>query len=350
MRTYSDVLQCNIRRIDKRFFSTLDESCQQHIHNWTDVQRCLNGPRHKNLTEAVLALPVETDTINRGLGGGNRQTNNNNNNDNNKKPLVEIRLIGERHSGTKFIISTLQQCFDSNNKGNLAPHKSFEVSVRRDFLRPKHWFQPIGPKLDQTNRIVIAAFRDPYEWVAAMIQNPYHSPNHYVALNESNGDDWHPIPLPWQEFVHRPWTMNRTKYDWNIAPTKRYAQKCLLGFKYHELVPCIWQNLTMPVNVRWGYIPIYEQRRRRDNQIIYINRHERVTEEALPFENILQMRADKILNHLLEVSLTNRLGGFLGMSDACCLHCMFDVEPSVTAVCCCLHCFLTSQTICLLPQ
>ena len=118
--------------------------------------------------------------------------------------IDNIRLLGERHSGTTYLTRYLQACF---------PH-----NLVNDFLvRKKHWFQPspqeivaavqsvdpdvleeatefhrfekghrswrniseeLNPKGIFQTSLVLYVVRDVYQWMEAMRQGPWHWPNH----------------------------------------------------------------------------------------------------------------------------------------------------------------------------
>ena len=113
-----------------------------------------------------------------------------------------IRILGERHSGTSFLTRYLQQCF---------PHNFVDEYL----VNGKHWFQPSpeyvvdtatrygesalaatglndnfydqtwwqiaqsdDPKRFFNTTLVIALFRNPYDWIEGMRRMPHHWPNH----------------------------------------------------------------------------------------------------------------------------------------------------------------------------
>lgn len=120
---YSDIQRC-VAPYDRRNFTEESRSGCETIETWDDVQKCMNGDR---------------------------------NNQKEKPPNLVINLIGERNSGTKWMVDEMKQCFPN--------HK-----IERDYGgRSKHFFQISEYRYNaQRKRIVIAAFRDPVEWVAAM--------------------------------------------------------------------------------------------------------------------------------------------------------------------------------------
>jgi hypothetical protein len=284
------------------------------VTDWSDVQRCLN-------TEPTIHLNAVNVPPN--------------------LPHYDISLIGERNSGTKFLIQELQQCFQSLAPGSRAGirhsvHTSSSpssnggvngdspaptVKIHRDFHRHKHFFQPLYSGDNYRHRIVIALFRDPVEWVAAMRENPYHSPAHVAGYesantkknsNIDNGDGvedaFRVIPLSWQDFVGRPWRTDRTPEDLHILKNATLVKEtfkgetCLYRYSILDAVPCRFDNATarypsIPDPLLRGYVPLYELRRDHSQK---------------PFDNVLQLRAEKIVNFLVEVPLVYKgLGGYV---------------------------------------
>lgn len=67
-------------------------------------------------------------------------------------------------------------------------------------------------------------------------------------------------------------------------------------------MPCVWQNNSLPDEVQRAYFPFYELRR-----------DSAPGQLGVPFDNILELRSDKIINFLLELPLLQRLGGYLAV-------------------------------------
>jgi hypothetical protein len=240
----------------EKAFNDLGPSCER-IETWGDVNRCLV----RRSTPEVL-------------------------------DHYEISIIGERNSGTKFIMRELQQCF---------PRKKFNVRTHRDFIRAKHFFQPVRESRDYNfqDTILIAVFRDPVEWIAAMIEKPYHSPNHVTGFDNVTDAV---IPLPWQDFVSRRWKMPRSNFDMDLITSGRVQETysrliCKQQFTFPEVVPCRYDNTStlVPSERLRGYEPVYELRRDGTGR---------------SFEHILELRSEKIFNFLVELPLLVKLGGF----------------------------------------
>jgi hypothetical protein len=248
MKSEKDIRNCYPTKHVKQF---KDPQCQT-IQNWNDVQRCLVGRFQYNGTESA---------------------------------INEVHILGERNSGTKFVTNALQRCYP----------KSSGVKVHRDFLRQKHFFQPIESG-DFSRSLVVVVVRDPVEWMAAMRELPYHSPNHLKGFRNVTNEV---IPLTWQEFVNKPWTAVTSTIDLTLRDEDRHQPICTNRFRIDEVTPCSLDNVTAqgaPWNIpmkKWrGYSPVYEQRR------------------GTPYEHLLQMRADKIVNWILQIPLLMKIGGF----------------------------------------
>jgi hypothetical protein len=179
-------------------------------------------------------------------------------------PIEDLSIIGERNSGTRWMSSHLQDCF------------SDRLLVRHYLVRYKHWFQHDIPNgKERRGTIVVAMFRDPYYWVEAMRKVPHHAPLHYK--------------LPWEDFVTTPWTMPRAPLDIEVRqngsdPTKIECQE---NFHYHQINSCLsrpfpegYFRKKPPMS---GHKPQYELR---------------IDGSGRPYGSILDMRSDKIKNHL----------------------------------------------------
>ena len=258
MRSLRDIRECFPPQLVRRLPV---EHCQD-VQDWETLQRCVTGRFY-----------AEDDT-------------------GTEEPFT-IHIIGERHSGTKFLMNELQQCF-------LQPSAASNVKkVHRDFLRSKHFFQPYRGE-NHLRSILVVIVRDPVEWVAAMHEMPYHSPNHVksvVSEDPTKGVE----PLPWQEFVSRPWTTQRSKLDEKLqSERKQHPERkieCQERFHFNDVVPCqVDDSYGIPSDRMRGMFPLYEMRRDGSGK---------------PYDNILQMRADKITNFVLQLPMMFAIGGFV---------------------------------------
>ena len=255
LHTIDDVRRC----YPSQMFRRLPVNCH-NVENWEDLQRCLTGP----------FVPID------------------------KSQQYVVHILGERNSGTKWLQGELQQCFPRNN---------FHFKAKRDFIRSKHFFQPIRPT-DETKSIIVSLFRHPVDWVAAMREAPYHSPRHTQGFDKVTT---RAIPMPWREFVRTSWATKRTEFDLELIRQGRLGETvsgdvCVEHFALDEVVPCRYNLSTsdnavlqIPPNRFRGYEPIYELRRDHSGR---------------PFANILELRREKIVNFALEVPLLMQLGGY----------------------------------------
>jgi len=173
--------------------------------------------------------------------------------------VKEISVIGERNSGTTWIWNELTTCFNNT------------VKVKRRLTRYKHWFQyEDGKKHPAT--LVLAIFRDPYYWIAAMRKKPHHAPMH--------------LHLDWKTFVTKQWTMPRVGKD--LEMVNQTGRICQQEFYFHEVVSC--NDRPYPdghfKDKKPGYSghqPFYEMKNDGSGK---------------PYDNILDLRRDKIINFL----------------------------------------------------
>lgn len=137
--------------------------------------------------------------------------------------------------------------------------------------RYKHWFQYKNATKYPHDTLVLAQFRNPYEWFNAMHLKPHHSPDH-VGLKR------------WEDFIDKPWTTQRIGYDLNLTKDTL----CQEDFQYKDLVSCVveprpksyWKNKK----IRYSeHQPFYEMR---------------PDGSGKPFKNLMELRAAKIRNFL----------------------------------------------------
>ena len=172
------------------------------------------------------------------------------------------------------------------------------MQVLRELTKYKHWFQHNNVTKIVPGTLVLALFRNPYEWVQAMRRSPHHASNH--------------VGLGWREFLERPWTTERVGRDldlWReINRTEREAKVgeggeedhlrngkffrksriCQDSFRFDEVISCYkhpvpdeyWEERSHSYSQRQ---PLYEMRQ---------------DGSGLPYKSILELRSDKIRNFL----------------------------------------------------
>ncbi|KAL7567656.1 hypothetical protein ACA910_012087 [Epithemia clementina (nom. ined.)] len=300
------------------------------LHNWTQLQSCLTFVRRQRQQEP-------------------RQSTTANHEDNTKDDTIRtIHILGERHSGTKFVQQELQRCFP----------RSAQFRVHRDLQRSKHFFQSLEEENDDNDKaaedyrhsLIIAVFRDPMDWTEAMRLKPYHAPFHMTGFVEdyqqqpppppkekgpASHGDLVVQPLDWKTFVTRPWTMPReARYDLALAAANAASDnknknnatvstQCHYGFGANEIIPCWYnpQSNLVPNQRLRGFAPLYEMTRPylldptskfRNSRNAPQSFSQSSSPPAPPFDNILQLRADKIRHLALEIPLLlPNLGGYL---------------------------------------
>jgi hypothetical protein len=188
-------------------------------------------------------------------------------------PPTTIHLIAERHSGSKWITAHLTECFGRHMSGD----SGGGVHIRTGLTRWKHWFQENNTGYVAKRVFVVTQFRHVYQWIMAMNHLPYHSPEHYN--------------LTWHEFVTKKWDMPKRGRDLLLLPAET---SCQVGFQPHQVNPCLEYANMLIGNSSMSVRPLYEMRNDGSGQ---------------PYDNILQLRSDKIKN-FLSIQHFDRVTGF----------------------------------------
>ena len=187
---------------------------------------------------------------------------------------ISLHLIGERHSGTKWMSNHLQSCFP-------------DIHFDNNLFRWKHWFQDetLPDKHNGTRFVVVAQFRNPYSWVESMRALPYHAPEHFH--------------LTFSDFISRAWTMKRTgpdeQYDMEGLQQSRMKEVWCNSALFHpfDVVPCL-ANRTVFSSKGILTKALYEMK---------------VDGSGQPYQSILDLRRDKIKN-FLDVKHFRRVNAF----------------------------------------
>jgi hypothetical protein len=259
--------------------------CQQR-RSLRDVQACFASPRQ--LPARDCDEVTDWSSVQRCLTGRFRP----------EAQIRHVHIVGERHSGTKFLTNHLQECFprqrQQGTRSTTTPDYGFKV--HRDFLRSKHWFQPILGH-DMSQSVVVVLVRDPYQWVTAMLEKPYHSPFHIRRFNGTRGV----VPLEWVDFVSRPWSMPLLPGWENRSTTttrQQHQQHCQMYFSRQEVVPCEYNRSSgfVPTAFANGFEPVYELRRDGSGKA---------------FRHVLELRTEKLVNFVLELGILLDLAGLM---------------------------------------
>jgi len=258
----------NLKIFDKSFVSPgedLQASASQIVHK-DSVRKAYNTTQEK---VRAFTTPSDSDVKSNSKTNTTSTTNFPPKSTQHKKPQAKpvkrISLIGERNSGTKWTVKHLRECFEHT------------MIVEDRLTRFKHWFQDEDNKGNQLHTVVVAQFRNPYDWVEAMRVTPWHASNHMnVTL--------------WHDYVTRPWNReNNTRYAEDLALLKNMVSKnlnetqisCQDRFKYNEINSC----------TRWPY--------KGYTHLEFGDRYElRRDGSGLPYGSILELRSEKIRNFL----------------------------------------------------
>ena len=191
--------------------------------------------------------------------------------------VKKISLLGERNSGTRWTSSHLMECFGS------------QVEVDYRLVRHKHWFQhDVVPGVRVNRTLVIAQFRDPIYWVDAMRRKPHHAPMHHNKK--------------WSTFVKIPWTLPKRpaqdeQFVQDLANNRSLYEThpCHENFEPHQIIAC----LRYPFPSKKEYTEYFQDSRLLPSFSGQLPRYELKDDGSGDhYNNILEMRADKIRNFL----------------------------------------------------
>ena len=125
------------------------------------------------------------------------------------------------------------------SKSSQAYHRfSYPMQIKVSYSRFKHWFQFDYAHIKPKSHVVVAMFRDPYDWVEAMRERPHHAHEH--------------IGLTWREFVTKPWVGPRRLHDElslrNAGGLEEVIEEvgtgCIANFTWNEVVPCSVEDVN----------------------------------------------------------------------------------------------------------
>ena len=172
------------------------------------------------------------------------------------------------------------------------------------YKRFKYWFQEEDlTNVPENSAVVVAMFRNPYDWVEAMRIEPLHAIEHLrwyqpgvngsidinIGINDDraygsdgSGEYYSARPFKWKEFVTKPWIGRRGTKDIVISRTNRgmNSAKCMDSYSFYDAVPCSVDD-SSTVDGLGEYK--YEYKRDRSER---------------GFSSIIDLRREKILNHL----------------------------------------------------
>ena len=143
-------------------------------------------------------------------------------------------------------------------------------------MRYKHWFQDDFWEDLPDQTLVLAIFRNPHDWIKAMSYKPHHAPAHLFPDKD------------WKKFVTSPWTMERTEMDLVLQNETGFV--CHQHFTYKELNSCLRRPFPK------GYERVKTKGAGFSSLQPFYELHR--DGSGLPYDNILQMRKEKILNFM----------------------------------------------------
>jgi hypothetical protein len=149
--------------------------------------------------------------------------------------------------------------------------------------------------------LVLAQFRNPYDWLKAMEHVPHHSPAHLrlgLNPNENKESNISGSLNDWEKFLTKPWTMPRVGTDLLVPKEKHNTTMCQEDFLYRDINSCDIEPLP-PSYYNWTL-------RYSEQEPFYEMRNDA---SGLPYDNILELRTDKIRNFL-------GVANYKGVADA----------------------------------
>lgn len=209
-----------------------------------------------------------------------------------KNETVEIKniiVLGERNSGVEWFFENLKSIIPGDSS----------ITISNNFTREGYWFQSEDLNSLKEPTLIVALFVNPYIWIDQMRKNPIHMPSH------NN--------LTWIEFVSKKWTYENTEEDkenestkgrpsWDLESfeTGPFNERiCQLNFRYNEVSSCLAapsetnnEGKTSSVD-NVNDLPIYELR----EDFVY-DTDGNESREARPYDTILELRFEKIMNWL----------------------------------------------------
>ena len=163
----------------------------------------------------------------------------------------------------------------------------FIFQVTNTYTRYKHWFQEEDLlKVPDKSAVVVAMFRDPYNWVEAMRVEPHHAHDHlrWYEPRKHLENSWTTIarPLEWKEFVTQPWIGQRGSTDKNISETRGgiASAECLDVYSFYDAAPCSGNDAQFIMGL---------------GEYKYEYQHDG---SERGYSSIIDLRREKILNHL----------------------------------------------------
>ena len=154
--------------------------------------------------------------------------------------------------------------------------------MENQLSRYKHWFQYNNPKKYPHDTLVLAQFRNPYDWLKAMEHVPHHAPAHLRTMKDAD-DTASDSQNDWRVFLSKPWTMDRIGSDLLLTGN----EICRENFHYRDIISCVPEPLP---RTHYNHTLRYSE-----NEPFYEMRNDG---SGTPYNNIMELRTDKIRNFL----------------------------------------------------
>ena len=149
----------------------------EHYDDKDDHEDVTSSSSSTSLVTQVISNPIVDTT----KSNAQQVINEDYNSSNQQQQQTHIAIIGERHSGTKWLCDKTSNCYPN-------------IRVTHSCNRPGFLFQG-GDAFDNNNNnqrtIIIASFIPPYLWIELMRRSPEHAPHH--------------VDLSWLDFVTTTW-------------------------------------------------------------------------------------------------------------------------------------------------
>lgn len=212
------------------------------------------------------------------------------------KSQYGIHIIGERHSGTTFLQRHLQSCFGQ------------DLRIYSNLTRHKYWFQLDNSTMDYG--LVVATFRNVYDWIKAMNEKPYHAPLHYDFEKQK--------PFPFQSFLTKEWGLDRQRFkklvkddlkimefyenaDANQTKGKAiHMETCYEHFHFYDLIPCSYQDRVRTQSL--VSMSGDDEEEDGDSGAVYEMKMDHNKKRLEPYRSIMELRRDKMIHFYIEVS------------------------------------------------
>jgi hypothetical protein len=177
---------------------------------------------------------------------------------------LRLVVLGERHSGVSWMKARLHECFPHADVSSVLQREGFLFQDETDMKFSKH--------TNNKDPIVVMMTLNVYDWLEHMRIAPEFSPNHTKRHSEYG----HMVPLDFEDFVSRPWTMERPEQDFPLANNTK-GRICQERFRFNEIVSCAAKGSVVGTDN-----PMYEMQQ---------------DGSGSPFASIMDLRASKLRNH-----------------------------------------------------